>query len=159
MIVYFGVMGNGFDWFLGFNQLVHGEEVAESAKGLEEGVDALGAFAGAVDAAAGLARLLGDDYGVDAHHAGELLLLLGQLIGEAMLLAAGHELVGDLCLFDQAEDALLALVDVDGIEELLGGPLLLLTDAQLQDALLGGLAVHLEVQVVVSHRRRLCESS
>lgn len=76
-----------------------------------------------------------------------------------MLLAAGHELVGDLCLFDQAEDAFLALVDVDGIEELLGGPLLLLTDAQLQDALLGGLAVHLEVQVVVSHRRRLCESS
>lgn len=52
MIVYLGM---GFDWFLGFNQSVHGEEVAKSAKGLEEGVDALGAFAGAVDAAVGLA--------------------------------------------------------------------------------------------------------
>lgn len=144
---------------MGLNQLVCGKKVAESAKGFKEGVDALGAFAGAVDAATGLARLLGDNYGVDAHHAGKLLLLLGQLIGKAMLLAAGQELVGDFRLFDQAENALLALVDVDGIKKLLGGPLLLLTDVQLQDALLGGPAVHLEVQVVVSHCRRLCESS
>lgn len=69
-----------------------------------------------MDAAAGLARLLGNDYGVNAHHAGKLLLLLGHLIAEAMLLAAGQKLVGNLCLFDQAEDALLALVNVDSIQ-------------------------------------------
>lgn len=118
-------------------------------------MNALGGVAGAVDATLGIARLLGDDDGVDSDQAGELLALLQELVGEAMV--GGSHLEGDLGLLHQAEDASLALVDGYCILQLLDGSLLLLADAELGESLLRAAAVHVQevVDVGVSHLRRL----
>lgn len=138
--------------------LVYGEEVAEAAEGLDQGVNALGGVAGTVDATLGIARLLGDDDGVNSDQAGELLALLQELVGKAMV--GGSDLEGYLGLLHQAEDAFLALVDGHCVLQLLDGSLLLLANTELGEALLRAAAVHVQEVVDgvvqwVSHLHRL----
>lgn len=80
-----------------------------------------------MNATLSISTLLGDNYGVDSHHAGKFLSLGAKLVREAMV--GSGDLVGYFGLFYQTEYAFFALVNLDDISELFGHAFLLLADA------------------------------